>query len=72
MICSNCNENVAVVFINKIEDGKNITEGLCYKCAKEISKANNIKGDKKKNQPTQLRRFYDELVLYSIWSCEIR
>ena len=35
MICSNCNENVAVVFINKIEDGKNVTEGLCYKCAKE-------------------------------------
>ena len=35
MICSNCNENVAVVFINKLEDGKSVTEGLCYKCAKE-------------------------------------
>ena len=35
MICSNCNENVAVVFISKVEDGKNVTEGLCYKCAKE-------------------------------------
>ena len=36
MICSNCNENVAVVFINKKENGKNVTEGLCYKCAKEM------------------------------------
>ncbi len=35
MLCSNCNKNVAVIFINKIEDGKNSIEGLCYNCAKE-------------------------------------
>lgn len=35
MLCSNCNKNAAVVFINKIENGKNSTEGLCYSCAKQ-------------------------------------
>ena len=35
MICSVCNKNTAVIFINKIENGKTTTEGLCYSCAKE-------------------------------------
>ena len=35
MICSVCNKNTAVVFINKIENGKKSIEGLCYNCAKE-------------------------------------
>ena len=35
MICSVCNKNTAVVFINKIENGKKSVEGLCYNCAKE-------------------------------------
>ena len=35
MLCSACNKNVAVIFINKVEDGKNSLEGLCYNCAKE-------------------------------------
>ena len=35
MLCSNCNKNTAVVFINKTENGKTSTEGLCYNCAKE-------------------------------------
>jgi len=35
MICSVCNKNTAVVFINKIENGKKTVEGLCYNCAKE-------------------------------------
>ncbi len=35
MVCSVCNKNTAVIFINKIEDGKQVTEGLCYNCAKE-------------------------------------
>lgn len=34
MLCSNCNKNTAVVFINKTENGKTSTEGLCYNCAK--------------------------------------
>ena len=35
MICSVCNKNTAVVFINKIENNKKTVEGLCYNCAKE-------------------------------------
>ena len=35
MLCSNCNKNSAVVFINKTENGKTSTEGLCYNCAKK-------------------------------------
>ena len=35
MICSVCNKNTAVVFINKIENNKKSVEGLCYNCAKE-------------------------------------
>ncbi len=36
MICSRCQQNVAVVFINKLENGKQTTEGLCLKCAREL------------------------------------
>lgn len=35
MLCSNCNKNVAVIFVNKMEDGKMKTEGLCIPCAKK-------------------------------------
>ncbi len=35
MLCSNCNKNTAVVFINKTENGQTSTEGLCYNCAKQ-------------------------------------
>ncbi len=35
MICSVCNKNTAVVFLNKVENGKKTMEGLCYNCAKE-------------------------------------
>lgn len=31
--CSSCNENVAVVFTTKFENGKRSHEGLCIKCA---------------------------------------
>jgi len=35
MLCSFCNKNTAVVFLNKIENGRSSVEGLCYNCAKE-------------------------------------
>jgi len=35
MLCSICKKNTAIVFINKIENGKNSMEGYCYNCAKE-------------------------------------
>ena len=35
-LCSRCHKNVAVVFIQKLENGTAKTEGLCLKCAKEL------------------------------------
>ena len=35
-LCSRCKKNVAVVFITRMENGKNINEGLCLKCAKNL------------------------------------
>jgi ATP-dependent Clp protease ATP-binding subunit ClpE len=35
MLCSLCNKNQAVLFINKVENGKTTLEGLCYDCAKK-------------------------------------
>ena len=36
-LCSRCKKNIAVVFISKIEDGNQINEGLCLRCATEIN-----------------------------------
>ena len=35
-LCSRCKKNIAVVFITRQENGKNINEGLCLKCAKNL------------------------------------
>ena len=35
MMCSICKENIAVVFITKIIDGKQTQEGMCISCAKK-------------------------------------
>ena len=35
-LCSRCHKNVAVIFIQKIENGNTKSEGLCLKCAKEL------------------------------------
>ncbi len=35
-LCSRCHKNVAVIFIQKLENGKTTSEGLCLKCAKEL------------------------------------
>lgn len=36
-MCSRCGERPAIVFIQRMEDGKMKPEGLCYKCAKELN-----------------------------------
>ena len=36
-LCSRCGERPAVVFIQKMEDGKVVPEGLFIKCAKELN-----------------------------------
>ena len=35
MLCNECKKNVAVIYLNKIVDGKMKTEGLCIPCAKK-------------------------------------
>jgi ATP-dependent Clp protease ATP-binding subunit ClpA len=35
-MCSVCKKNLAVIFISKVEDGKNKMEGLCLECAKKM------------------------------------
>ena len=35
IMCSDCHEKVAVVFVNKIEDGKNDIKGYCIECAEK-------------------------------------
>ncbi len=35
MICSKCKKRPAVVFVQRMENGKPISEGLCWVCAKE-------------------------------------
>ena len=35
MLCSVCNKNTAILFIDKVENGKTTLEGLCYDCAKK-------------------------------------
>ena len=44
MLCSECNKNLAVIFMTKIENGKQKTEGLCFECAKKrgIDPINNM------------------------------
>ncbi len=37
MLCSRCKKNVAVVFITRNDGVKNINEGLCLKCARELN-----------------------------------
>ena len=37
MLCSRCNKNPAVVFVNRMEKGKTINEGFCLKCARELN-----------------------------------
>ncbi len=38
MLCARCKKNMAVVFITKMEpDGKQVNEGYCLSCAKELN-----------------------------------
>ncbi len=36
VLCSKCKKNMAVVFVTKMEHGKEVSEGLCFNCAKEM------------------------------------
>ena len=70
MLCSNCNKNTAVIFINKIENNKTVTEGLCYNCAKEkginpldiLSKQANISEEELADMSAQLENIFSDLT----------
>ena len=70
MLCSICNKNTAVIFINKLENGKATTEGLCYNCAKEkginpmdvISKNANLSEEDIANMTAQLDTLFKDFT----------
>ena len=70
MLCSVCNNNTAVIFINKVENGKTTTEGLCYNCAKEkginpmdvISKSANLSEEDIANMSSQLEGIFKDFA----------
>ena len=35
MLCSDCKKNAAILFFNKVENGQETMEGLCYDCAQK-------------------------------------
>ena len=35
-MCTRCKKNMAVIFVTKVENGKEISEGLCFSCAKQM------------------------------------
>ena len=70
MLCSNCNKNQAVIFINKqMPDSSFSHEGLCYECAKKrginplsaLSKDANISEEDLKNMSEQLENMFQDM-----------
>lgn len=65
MLCSECNENPAILFYKKIENGKESMEGYCYDCAKKkginpnevLSKQNDILSKDKVNLSDMTKQF---------------
>lgn len=35
LLCSRCHKRMAVVYMNRLENGKTVSEGLCLKCARD-------------------------------------
>ncbi|MBR3696922.1 MAG: AAA family ATPase [Clostridia bacterium] len=70
MLCSECNKNTAIIFINKVENGKTSTEGLCYTCAKKkgispmdvITKNANISEEDLNNMSNQLETIFKDFT----------
>ena len=70
MLCSICKKNTAVIFINKMEDGKNSVEGLCYSCAKEkginplevLAKQSNLSEEELNDMSSQLENIFSDIT----------
>ena len=69
MLCSNCNKNAAVIFINKINDGKQEIEGLCFQCAQSkginplevLAKQSNLSEKDLENMSKQFENVFKNL-----------
>ena len=65
VMCSKCHKRVAVVFVNKLENGNKISEGLCIKCAKELGiPVDNMLGNMMSQMgisPEQLENMEDDI-----------
>ncbi|MBQ9297543.1 MAG: ATP-dependent Clp protease ATP-binding subunit [Clostridia bacterium] len=69
MLCSNCNKNAAVIFINKMVDGKQEIEGLCFQCAQEkginplevLAKQSNLSEKDLENMSKQFENVFKNL-----------
>lgn len=74
MMCSVCKENLAVVFITKIVEGKQTQEGLCFSCAKkqgiqpinQILEQTGISDDEIDDLNKQVGSFFEEMDLTNI------
>ena len=71
MLCSICNKNTAVIFINKkMPDNSLATEGLCYDCAKKkgvnpldvLSKQANMTDEDMKNLTEQIENMFQDIA----------
>ena len=71
MLCSQCNKNNAVVFINKQDkDGNTSSEGLCYECAKKrginpidnLMKQANISEEDLSNMTKQFESMFNDMA----------
>ena len=71
MLCSICNKNTAVIFINKQMPDKSVaTEGLCYDCAKKkgvnpldvLSKQANMSDEDMQNLTEQLENMFQDIA----------
>ena len=70
MLCSICNKNTAVIFINKqLPDKSFATEGLCYECAKQkginpleaLTKQANLSEDDMKDMANQIENMFKDM-----------
>ena len=70
MLCSICNKNTAVIFVNKqLPDKSFATEGLCYDCAKKrginpldvLSKQANLSEDDVKDMANQIENMFKDM-----------
>ena len=70
MICSKCKKNTAVIFTNKIENGKTSIEGLCYDCAKNmginpielLAQQANLSKDELEDMSNQFEELFNDIA----------